>query len=54
MQSEQLYLYQTKKKLEERLEKVKANVAAKKRQYEQLAASSKENSTYHMQSITIE
>lgn len=45
-QSEQLYLYQKKKKLEERLAKLKSNVANKKQQYTHLAISSKENSTY--------
>ncbi|XP_031625479.1 augmin complex subunit dgt5 [Contarinia nasturtii] len=43
VQSEQLYLYQTKKKLEERLENLKSRVAAKKQQYQKLAISSKEN-----------
>lgn len=38
-------MYQTKKKLEERLENLKSSIATKKQQYSKLAASSKENST---------
>lgn len=44
--SEQLHMYQTKKKLEERLENLKARIAAQKQQYKKLAISSKENSLY--------
>lgn len=46
IQSEQLYLYQTKKKLEERLEQLKIRVNSQKQQYRKLAMSCKENSTY--------
>ncbi|XP_055307245.1 uncharacterized protein LOC129571473 isoform X2 [Sitodiplosis mosellana] len=48
-QSEQLYLYQTKKKLEERLSKLKLNVANQKKQFNKLAISSKENNIKKMQ-----
>ncbi|XP_055303425.1 augmin complex subunit dgt5 isoform X2 [Sitodiplosis mosellana] len=49
VQSEQLYLYQTKKKLEERLEQLKTKVATQKEQYNKLAVSSKENNIQKMQ-----
>lgn len=45
-QSEQLFLYQKKKRLEERLENQKARVCNQKLQYKKLATTSKESSVY--------
>lgn len=46
VQSEQMYLYQTKKKREERLEQLTARVNSQNKQFKKLAISSKENSKY--------
>lgn len=42
-----MYLYETKKKMEDKLEKQKSQINSKKQEYQKLAASSKAYSAYN-------